>query len=205
MAPLTLDVMIIRGSVVHPVFCMVLIKGSDLVCLCLRAWSGYMSWNTHTPYTFANRSRKNIFLLRRYIAGFFWAHWLTALFCSFETTWGQPFYGFLCHNTGPISSIKLWWLRGPFGFQPGACNAGISKYLVREPIYLTTNCPFSFSFRYIGRWVRAIRFACFFHASPQLLPIWFYTTQQNGMCVALANLRWSICKKNGLKIGPLLI
>ena len=37
MAPLTLDVMIIRGSVVHPVFCMVLIKGSDLVCLCLRA------------------------------------------------------------------------------------------------------------------------------------------------------------------------
>ena len=71
MAPLTLAMMIIRGLIFHPVFCMVLIKGSDLVCLCLRAWSGYMSWNTHTPYTFANRARKNIFLLRRYIAGFF--------------------------------------------------------------------------------------------------------------------------------------
>ena len=37
MAPLTLVVMVIRGLVFHPLFCMMLINGSYLVCLCVRA------------------------------------------------------------------------------------------------------------------------------------------------------------------------
>ena len=37
MAPLTPAMMVIRGSVFHPLFCMVLIKRSYLVCLCVRA------------------------------------------------------------------------------------------------------------------------------------------------------------------------
>ena len=37
MAPLTPAVMVIRGLVLHPSFCMVLINGSYLVCLCVRA------------------------------------------------------------------------------------------------------------------------------------------------------------------------
>ena len=39
-ALLTPVVMIMRGLVCHPLFCMVLISASDLVCLCVRAWSG---------------------------------------------------------------------------------------------------------------------------------------------------------------------
>ena len=39
MTPLTLVVMEIRRLVFHPLFCMVLIRGSYLVCLCVRAWS----------------------------------------------------------------------------------------------------------------------------------------------------------------------
>ena len=39
-APLTPAVMVIRGFVCHPSFCMVLISGSYLSCLCVRAWSG---------------------------------------------------------------------------------------------------------------------------------------------------------------------
>ena len=42
-APLTLAVMVIRGLVFHPLFCMVLIRGSYLVCLCVRACSGNLS------------------------------------------------------------------------------------------------------------------------------------------------------------------
>ena len=37
MAPLTPVVMVIRGLVFHPSFCLVLISGSYLVCLCVRA------------------------------------------------------------------------------------------------------------------------------------------------------------------------
>ena len=36
MAHLTPVVMVIRGLVFHPLFCMVLIRGSYLVCLCVR-------------------------------------------------------------------------------------------------------------------------------------------------------------------------
>ena len=37
MAPLTRVVIVIRGLVFHPLFCMVSIRGSYLVCLCVRA------------------------------------------------------------------------------------------------------------------------------------------------------------------------
>jgi hypothetical protein len=37
MSPRTPTVMVIRGLVFHPLFCMVLINGSYLVCLCVRA------------------------------------------------------------------------------------------------------------------------------------------------------------------------
>ena len=37
MAPLTPAVMVMRGLVFHPLFCMILIYGSYLVCLCERA------------------------------------------------------------------------------------------------------------------------------------------------------------------------
>ena len=43
-APLTLHVMIMRGLVFHPLFYMVLISGSYLVCLYVRARSGNLSW-----------------------------------------------------------------------------------------------------------------------------------------------------------------
>ena len=43
MAPLTLVVMVIRGLVFHPLVCIVLMSGSYLVSLCVRAWSGYLS------------------------------------------------------------------------------------------------------------------------------------------------------------------
>ena len=42
-APLTPVVMAIRGFVFHPLFCMLLINGSYLVCLYVRACSGNMS------------------------------------------------------------------------------------------------------------------------------------------------------------------
>ena len=42
-APVTLVVIVIRGLVCHPLFCMVVIIGSYLVCLCVRAWSGNLS------------------------------------------------------------------------------------------------------------------------------------------------------------------
>ena len=42
-APLTLAVMVIRGLVFHPLFCIVFISGSYLVCLCVRPCSGNMS------------------------------------------------------------------------------------------------------------------------------------------------------------------
>jgi hypothetical protein len=43
MATLTPAVMVMRGVVCHPQFCMVLINGLYLLCLCVRAWSGNMS------------------------------------------------------------------------------------------------------------------------------------------------------------------
>ena len=43
MAPLTPAVMVIRGLVFHPSFCMVLISGSYLVCLYVRTRSGNFS------------------------------------------------------------------------------------------------------------------------------------------------------------------
>src|ERR1700738_1065911 len=44
MAPLTPAVMVMRGFVCHPQFCIVLMSGSYLLCLCARAWSGNLSW-----------------------------------------------------------------------------------------------------------------------------------------------------------------
>ena len=42
--PLTQIVMVMRGLVFHPLICMVLTSGSYLVCLCMRACSGNLSW-----------------------------------------------------------------------------------------------------------------------------------------------------------------
>ena len=36
--------MVMRGFIFHPVFCSVLVSGSYLVCFCLRACSGNLSW-----------------------------------------------------------------------------------------------------------------------------------------------------------------
>ena len=44
MTPLTLAMMVMRGLVFHPLLCMVLISRSYLVCLCMRACSGNLSW-----------------------------------------------------------------------------------------------------------------------------------------------------------------
>ena len=44
MAPLTPAMMVTRGLVLHPLFCMVLIRGSYLTCLCVKVCSGYLSW-----------------------------------------------------------------------------------------------------------------------------------------------------------------
>jgi hypothetical protein len=44
MAPLTPVVMVMRGLVFRPLFCIVLINKSYLVCLCVRACSGNLSW-----------------------------------------------------------------------------------------------------------------------------------------------------------------
>ena len=41
--PLTPVVMIMRGLVCHPLFCRVFFRGSYLLCLCVRAWSGCLS------------------------------------------------------------------------------------------------------------------------------------------------------------------
>ena len=43
-APLTPTVMVINGLTFHPLFCMVFISGSYLVCLWARASSGNLSW-----------------------------------------------------------------------------------------------------------------------------------------------------------------
>ena len=43
-APLTPAVMMIRRLIFHSLFCIVLISGLYLVCLCVRACSGYLSW-----------------------------------------------------------------------------------------------------------------------------------------------------------------
>ena len=43
MAPLTPIVMVVRGLIFHPLFYMVLISGSYLVCFCSRAWSRNLS------------------------------------------------------------------------------------------------------------------------------------------------------------------
>ena len=43
-APLTLAVIVIRGFILHPLFCMALISGSYFVCLWERACSGNLSW-----------------------------------------------------------------------------------------------------------------------------------------------------------------
>ena len=43
-APLTPAVMVIRGLTFHPLFCMVLISGSYLMCLWVRASSRNLSW-----------------------------------------------------------------------------------------------------------------------------------------------------------------
>ena len=44
MVPLTPAVMVISGLVYHPLVCIVLMRGLYLVCLCVRAWSRYLSW-----------------------------------------------------------------------------------------------------------------------------------------------------------------
>ena len=43
MAPLTPTVIVMRAFVFHPLFCMLLINGSYLACLCMRACSGNLS------------------------------------------------------------------------------------------------------------------------------------------------------------------
>ena len=43
MASLTLAVMVMKGLVLHRLFCMVFISGSYLVCFCVRAWSANQS------------------------------------------------------------------------------------------------------------------------------------------------------------------
>ena len=43
-APLTPVVMVMRGVVFHPLFCMVLISGLYLVCLCVRACTRSLWW-----------------------------------------------------------------------------------------------------------------------------------------------------------------
>ena len=43
-APLTLAVMVMRGFVFHPLSLSVAISGSYLVCLCVRACLGNLSW-----------------------------------------------------------------------------------------------------------------------------------------------------------------
>ena len=43
-APLTLAVIMIRGLIIHPLFWMALIKGSCLVCFCVIAYYGNLSW-----------------------------------------------------------------------------------------------------------------------------------------------------------------
>ena len=45
-APLTSAMMVMRGFVFHSLFCMMLISGSYLVCLCVRAWLGNLSWHS---------------------------------------------------------------------------------------------------------------------------------------------------------------
>ena len=44
-APLTPFVIVMRGFAFHPMFCMLLISGSYLVCLCVRACLGDLSWH----------------------------------------------------------------------------------------------------------------------------------------------------------------
>ena len=44
MAPLTHVVMVMRGLVFHPLFCIALISGSYLLCFCVMACYGNMSW-----------------------------------------------------------------------------------------------------------------------------------------------------------------
>ena len=43
-APLTPAVMVIRELIFHPLFCIVLISGSYLICLCVRTCFGNMLW-----------------------------------------------------------------------------------------------------------------------------------------------------------------
>ena len=50
MAPLTPAVVVMRGLVFHPLFCMVLISGSYLVCLCMRTCSRDLSWQYELGY-----------------------------------------------------------------------------------------------------------------------------------------------------------
>ena len=42
--PLPMVVMITKGLVFQPLVCMILISGLYLVCLCMRACSGNLSW-----------------------------------------------------------------------------------------------------------------------------------------------------------------
>ena len=44
MAPLTLAVMVMRGLLFHPLFCMAFISGSYLACLCRIACFGNLLW-----------------------------------------------------------------------------------------------------------------------------------------------------------------
>ena len=44
MVPLTHVVMVMNGLVCHPLLCRILIRGSYLLCLCVRAWLGNQSW-----------------------------------------------------------------------------------------------------------------------------------------------------------------
>ena len=48
-AHVTLVVIVMRGSVFYPLFCMMVISGSYSVCLCVRAWSGNMLCQYASP------------------------------------------------------------------------------------------------------------------------------------------------------------
>jgi hypothetical protein len=44
MAPLTLALVVMRGLIFYMLYCVVLSGGSYLVCFCLRAWLGNLSF-----------------------------------------------------------------------------------------------------------------------------------------------------------------
>ena len=86
MAPLTPAVMVISGLTFQPLFCMLLISGSYLVCLWVRASFGNLSWQ------YVN-SRNWIVWLGEGIMGV--GVWLGTAFCSESSSCNPPSPGSL--------------------------------------------------------------------------------------------------------------